>query len=182
MGLPRLATVLTAVALSAAGSTIAHALAGASAEPGHAWHRFGPALAVAGAIILVTSLGAQTLAIVRGRAASPVRARHFVALPPFAFLVQEHLERAVATAAVPSETMTEPAVLAGLVLQVPFGCLALLVARLLDRAVLAIARRLADPPRPCRRHRLRLLPPQRRPVRTNLRLEFGRGPPALARP
>jgi hypothetical protein len=178
----RLAPALVAVVLSATGSTIAHALAGASAAPGHAWHRFGPPLVVAGAVILVASLVAQTAAIVRGHIGRPLRARFFLAVPPIAFLGQEHVERAVATSGMPYETLIEPAVLAGLALQVPFGVLAFLVARLLDRAVLAIARRLGDPPRRRIRCRPRGLRPQLRPSRTDLPLQTGRGPPALARP
>ena len=104
-------------------------------------------------------------------------------LPAAAFLVQEHVERAAATAQLPVDTLAQPAVLAGLVLQVPFGIVALLAARLLSRATVAIAHRLgrgAAPhvDRPAER-------PDRvdlRPRRVELLQPAGRGPPAFAVP
>ena len=106
----------------------------------------------------------------------------FLVLPASAFLVQEHVERAAATAQLPVDTLAQPAVLAGLALQLPFGIAALLAARLLTRATAA------DRP-PYRRAATRrasaapisaTIAPTRCPRRVELLQPSGRGPPAFA--
>ena len=105
----------------------------------------------------------------------------FLVLPASAFLVQEHVERAAATAQLPVDTLAQPAVLAGLALQLPFGIAALLAARLLTRATAAVARRIG---RRTRRHPARADQRHDRtdpcPRRVELLQPSGRGPPAFA--
>jgi hypothetical protein len=69
----------------------------------------------------------------------------FFVLPPLAFALQEFSERLLRTEAFPFDAALEPRLLIGLLLQLPFGLLALLVARLLLRAVERIVRLLARP-------------------------------------
>ena len=97
--------------------------------------------------------------------------------------MQEHVERAAATAQLPVDTLAQPAVLAGLILQLPFGIAALLAARLLTRASVALARRIGR-----RRDRMSRVSASRHdrtdpcPRRVELLQPAGRGPPAFAVP
>jgi hypothetical protein len=63
----------------------------------------------------------------------------FFALPPLAFALQEVSERLLHAEAFPFQAALEPRFLFGLLLQLPFGLLALLVARALLRVVEQIA-------------------------------------------
>jgi hypothetical protein len=106
----------------------------------------------------------------------------FLLAPPAVFTVQEHFERYAATGDIPWSAVTERTFLPGLLLQLPFGALAYLLARL----VLSTARRLAlwlsapaeevfDPIRVATRV-VALDPPRRRVLAWSL---AGRGPPLL---
>ena len=107
----------------------------------------------------------------------------FFVLPPVAFLVQEHLERAIATAELPFDTLAQPAVLAGLALQLPFGVAALVLARVLLCATVAIARRLARRTgRTCDSARSTSHAPTGARAASGARPVRGRGPPAFAVP
>jgi hypothetical protein len=68
----------------------------------------------------------------------------FFALPPLAFVLQEFSERLLHAEAFPFKAALEPRFLIGLLLQLPFGLIALLLARALlrviDRIVYLIAR------------------------------------------
>jgi hypothetical protein len=72
----------------------------------------------------------------------------FFILPPLAFALQELSERLLRAEAFPFHAALEPRFLAGLLLQVPFGLLALLLARLLLRVVERLVRVLARPKTP----------------------------------
>jgi hypothetical protein len=187
VALRRLAPWIVAAVLCAAGSLGAHAVgywlepSGPSAAAGHAWLDVLPALAVGALVALFASLAVETRAILRRRRTGAVPAWLFLVLPAAAFVVQEHVERAAATAQLPVDTLAQPAVLAGLALQLPFGLAALLAARLLSRAAVAVARRIG---RGTRRHPAR--PDERHertgpcPRRVELPQPAGRGPPAFA--
>jgi hypothetical protein len=187
VALRRLAPWIVAAVLCAAGSLGAHAVGywlepgGPSATVGHAWFDVLPALAVGGIVALFASLAVETREILWCRRTGTVPAWLFLVLPAAAFVVQEHVERAAATAQLPVDTFAQPAVLAGLALQLPFGLAALLAARLLSRATVAIARRIA------RRTGLHPTRPDERqdrtdpcPRRVELLQPVGRGPPAFA--
>ncbi len=185
----RAAPWIVAAVLCAAGSLGAHAVgywlepSGAAARAGHAWLEMLPALAVGAVVALFASLAVETREIVRRRTTGSVPGWVYLVLPAAAFLVQEHVERAAATAELPLDTLAQPAVLAGLALQLPFGIAALVSARLLTRATAAIARRIGPRTRP---HVDR--PTQHadradlRPRRVVLLQPVGRGPPAFAVP
>ena len=187
MATRRLAPWIVAAVLCAGGSLGAHAVgywlepSGPAASAGHAWLDLLPALVVAGIVALFASLAVETREILRHRPTGSVPAWLYLALPACAFLVQEHVERAAATGQLPVDTLAQPAVLAGLVLQLPFGIAALLAARLLTRATVAIARRIG------RRTRLHAARADQRhdrtdpcPRRVELLQPAGRGPPAFA--
>jgi len=116
----------------------------------------------------------------------PLPGWRLAAVPPFVFLVQEHLERLTQNGDAGWLTAAEPAVLAGVALQIPCGLFALWLARTLLRAAdelgWALARRSTAPTRP-------RAPAIRAPVSVDvspLRLRVlasrhaGRAPPALA--
>jgi hypothetical protein len=87
-----------------------------------------PALLVSVSVTLVVlGLGGCVL---RGRVAAPAPSL-FALLPPFAFVVQEHLERLLSTGEFPVDAALEPTFAVGLLLQVPFALAAVLVARAL---------------------------------------------------
>ena len=81
----------------------------------------------------------------RGNAVSPWL---FFVLPPLAFVLQEFAERLLHAEAFPFQAALEPRFLLGLLLQLPFGLLALLLARALLRVVERLARALARVRRP----------------------------------
>jgi hypothetical protein len=72
----------------------------------------------------------------------------FFVLPPLAFALQEFGERLLRTEAFPFHAALEPRFLLGLLLQLPFGLVALLLARLLLRVVERLVRALAGPKTP----------------------------------
>jgi hypothetical protein len=186
VALRRLAPWTIAAVLCAAGSLAAHTVGYwlepvEGVSPAHAWLAFVPALAFGSVVALIASLAVETHQIVRTRPGDRVPSWVFFVLPPAAFLVQEHLERAIATAELPLDTLAQPAVLAGLALQLPFGVAALVLARILQCATVAVARRLARRTRPhAALRQVHLARPARRPRRVVLRATSGRGPPAFA--
>lgn len=106
----------------------------------------------------------------------------FFVLPPLAFASQEFAERQLRAEAFPFHAALEPRFVLGLLLQLPFGLLALLIARALLRAVGRLVRALARE----RATRLRATPswsPRQACVRPRIpALALGhsqRGPPSL---
>lgn len=100
-----------------------------------------PALLVSVSVTLVVlGLGGCVL---RGRVAAPAPSL-FALLPPFAFVVQEHLERLLHTGEFPIDAVLEPTFALGILLQVPFAVLAWILAR----ALLAVACTVGDILRP----------------------------------
>lgn len=141
-------------------------------QTGHAWFRYLPLL-IAGALALAAvGLTRRALAPAGRPAAWP-----FAVLPPLAFLLQESLERLFQTGSL--HPALETPVVAGVLLAVPFGLVAYLVARWLiglSEAAAGVLR--AGPPRllpalPPRPHAvLRALP-----AGVDLGARAGRGPP-----
>jgi hypothetical protein len=120
---------------------------GMHAEHGHAWLGYTPALAVWAVALVVAGVVLSVGEGVRGRRPSRPPVRLFAVLPPVAFVVQEHLERLIASGSIPHDLVLEPAFLLGLALQLPFAVTALLLTRTLYslgfRLGLALAGRLA---------------------------------------
>jgi hypothetical protein len=107
---------LVSLPFMAAGCLAAHSLAyhlTSDSNARHGYLAFAPlAVGLLAAVAVVGTLR-------RGRPSSPLA---FAALPPLAFVVQEHAERLELVA-------TEPAFLVGLLLQLPFALAALVAAR-----------------------------------------------------
>jgi hypothetical protein len=148
---------------------------------GHAYLEYAP-LAV-GAALAVLAVGFLWLVarLARGDAgAARMPVALALLLPPLVFVCQEHVERYLHHHAVPWETLVQPAVLAGLVVQLPAALFAAFLTHPLTRLAERVARSLAPPP--ATRPAERALWPQvaaetpRLPV---LALGYaGRGPPS----
>lgn len=151
---------LVALPLMVAGSLAAHALSyplvAVRAEGGG--HELversssGSASQVVLLLGVVAALGvvagaSWVLACVGGHRRRGVPPWLFFVLPPLAFSLQELSERLFRAEAAPFQAALEPRFLLGLALQVPFGLVALLAARLLLRVVERIARALGRPGR-----------------------------------
>jgi hypothetical protein len=115
----------------------------------------------------------------RGFALSPWL---FFVLPPLAFASQEVAERLLRAEAFPFQAVLEPRFWLGLLLQLPFGLLALLVARTLLRIVERLVRALARTRAPRLRTRLSWSPREACELPRIPALALGhsqRGPPSL---
>lgn len=186
---------LVAIPLMLAGSQVAHVLAyrlvypqasvrlRALVQTGHGYLTLLPLVAGAAAAVLAVSLALSAVDAARGRGVRSLPPWAFALLPALAFAVQEYLERWLAWGHLPWHAAAEPTFLAGLALQLPFGALAWLVARLLLRTAELVGRRLAPAPQ---RRRLAPLPlalpvvPPLPPPASLLSLGLGRrGPPLL---
>jgi len=153
---------LVAVPLMLAGSQVAHVLAyrmvypkasirlHALLETGHGYMSALPlVLGVAGAVVAL-SLAASVADAARGRGVRALPPWAFALLPIVGFALQEYIERWLAWGFMPWYAAAQPTFLIGIALQVPFGALAYLAARLLLRTAKRLGRRLArvSPPRP----------------------------------
>jgi hypothetical protein len=168
---------LLSLPVMAAGCLAAHSTAYRLVEPPVAETDHGYLAAAPLLLALGVALGLVRAAAGRTRGGTPVAL--FALLPPLAFTLQEHLERALQGGDA-FGTALEPVFLLGLALQLPFAACALLFARSLwqvaDAACALFARRPVAP------HRLRAA---RRPAFTVdlLRLsalaspQCGRAPP-----
>ena len=91
-------------------------------------------LVLAGAVAaLLLALVREAVRAARGRPGAAPPAYVFALVPPAAFVVQEHTERLLVGASW-TDVVLQPSFLVGLALQIPFGLLALVVARGLLRA------------------------------------------------
>jgi hypothetical protein len=155
----RLAAWLSAIPLMLAGSQVAHAFAYRLVYPvarvrlhellltGHGYLGFWPLLlGIAGGVELA-ALVAIAAGSFRRRRYTPAPPWVFAVMPPLAFAFQEFLERWLAGTGFPWWMVLQPTFRIGLLLQLPFGLVTYLVARLLlrvaDEAGTAL-RRLAD--------------------------------------
>jgi hypothetical protein len=126
-----------------AGYLAAHGHDGATAELAHTGHGYlsqAPLAAAILGVLVVVGLASEGMRGRRGGGPPALSAVPFAALAPIAFLVQEHLERALHDGSIPWSTILEPAVLLGLVVQVPVALLSFRLARRL----LLVARRIAE--------------------------------------
>lgn len=148
---------LLAIPLLVAGSLAAHELAYRLAHPapaaresvldasGHGYLAQAPfALGALSAFLIVGLLVAGRLGS-RCEEVPALPAWPLALLPPTAFALQEHLERALATGSLPLDAAAEPSFLVGLALQVPFGLLCLALGRWLGRGAAAVGAALAGP-------------------------------------
>jgi hypothetical protein len=142
---------LLSLPLMATGCLGAHSVAYRLFEPtgseaGHGYLALAPLVLALGVSLGIVTAARSTLAG-SARAGAPVQL--FAVLPPLAFTMQEHLERALHGGAVLG-TAVEPSFLVGLALQLPLALCAFLVARVLFRvaeAAGALCRRSTPRPR-----------------------------------
>lgn len=137
-------------------------------EHGHGYLAQAPLFLTLSAATIAVALAAR----VAGRRGRPLPRWIAGAVPLLGFAVQEHLERGLASGAVPWATALEPVFLLGLLLQLPFALAALLVAGALAALADAVAVAARRPPGP----RFALRPARRRRAPAPLR-----GGPVLAR-
>ncbi len=153
MRLTRVSTACVCAPITVAGLLAAHALSYrlTTTSPhdehalleatGHAYLHMTQTVGLAvGVALMLAGLAAR---LRTGRVAS--RAASWVALaPPLAFALQEHVERVVHDGVVPTDLLLQPVFVVGLLLQIPFACAALVLARMLlsfaDRVVAAVRR------------------------------------------
>jgi hypothetical protein len=138
----RLAWLVT-LPVAVIGCEAAHALANVvlgspTGEAGELFQGGGPGAGL-GPLLASLSLVVVALALA-GRAAGAwtthrvVAARlPFALLAPVLFIVQEHVETALHTGAIPFDTVLEPTFLPGLVIQIPFALAGYAIARILIR-------------------------------------------------
>jgi hypothetical protein len=146
---------LLSLPLIAAGCLGAHSVAYRLVEPStpeadHGYLALAPLVLAIGIAIGVVAALRSALAR-QARTGAPIYL--FALLPPLAFTLQEHLERAFQVGPAALETALEPAFVLGLALQLPFALCSLIVARSLCQVAEA-ARALLG-----RRQALRLRPP-----------------------
>jgi hypothetical protein len=122
---------------------------------GHGYLTWAPVAVALLAAIELVALGVDVADRARDRPARQLPAWAFFVIPLVGFALQEHLERLFDVGVFPWWAALEPSFWRGLVLQIPLGLAAYLIARLLSRAADAVARAV-------RRRR----PVARRPLRT----------------
>jgi hypothetical protein len=124
-----------------------HSHAQAMQETGHSYLTGHGSLALAlCASVAVFALAGLVVRSLRGAPETRASLGVFVMLPALGFVLQEHLERLFASGNVPADMLLEPAVLLGLVVQLPFALAALALASALLSAAETLARRLRGPP------------------------------------
>jgi hypothetical protein len=121
----------------------AEAHMGLHAEHGHAWLGYTPSLAIWALTLVVAGVVLCVGEGLRGRRPSDLPVRLFALLPAAGFVVQEHLERLIATGSIPADLVVEPTFLVGLALQLPFALAALLLTRALYAIGFGLGRTIA---------------------------------------
>jgi hypothetical protein len=175
--------------------TLGHAVVARTIDPGAARHHllvnaagdyleYGRAALVVFLALVGAVLVRRALASSRGAGPQPLPAWRLAAVPALVFLLQEHFEHLLQDGRVHWLTSLEPAVLAGIALQIPRGLLALGLIRSLLRAAdelgFAIARGISTGPR--RRLTCAGLVTNASPLRLRVLASghAGRAPPACA--
>lgn len=114
---------------------------------GHGYLEYAP-LGV-GILLAVALLGFAGLVVRRLRRRPPrpgAPTLLVTLLPPLAFLIQEHVERAVVNGGVPWATLTEAPVVVGLLLQAPFALAAAHASAWLGRMAIRVAESIRPAP------------------------------------
>jgi hypothetical protein len=108
------------------------------AATGHGYSLHLPLVLGIAVAMLLVALALRAHAAFRGRTGSGAPSWAFALLPPLAFVLREAIERAVHTGDLAAGVVGDPTVLVGLLIQLPFGLLTLLVARALWTVATAI--------------------------------------------
>jgi hypothetical protein len=115
-------------------------------ESGHDYFTYAPLVIAVGFTLIAAALAARIRAAARGDRMDGSPPWLFGLLPPIAFVVQEFAERLLHSGHVHPGTLAEPAVLIGLVLQLPLAVIALGLAWLLAQAADRLGHALAERP------------------------------------
>lgn len=115
-------------------------------ESGHAYLHHATLLVAVCFSLAAAAFVSRALAVARGRRNRPVPAPVFAVLPPVAFLAQEYLERLLHSGELAWATALQPAVLVGLVLQIPIALATLALARTLAELADSVGRSFAQEP------------------------------------
>ena len=125
----------------------AHERSSLLAETGHGYLALAPAIVALCVVLALAGLGARVVeSHVAGRRGRGPRLLLGL-LPPLAFVLQEHLERAIHTGVLSPAVVLEPTFLIGLLLQLPFAPAAILLARALLAGADVLGEALAATPR-----------------------------------
>jgi hypothetical protein len=124
-----------------------HARAHLLEESGHGYFTYAPLLIAVGFTLVAAALAARIHAAAHGDRLGGSPPWLFALLPPVAFVVQELAERLLHSGHVHVGTLAEPAVLIGLMLQLPLAVIALGLAWLLAQAADQLGEALAERPR-----------------------------------
>jgi hypothetical protein len=108
-------------------------------QSGHSYFAQSPLLIGVGLGLLVTGFLCRAVAVLRGKPDWKAPARVFALLPALAFVLQEAAERLVHTGSFSFSGVLTPTLPVGLLLQVPFGLLAYLLARAVAHAAERVA-------------------------------------------
>jgi hypothetical protein len=150
----RAAAWFLAIPLMLVGSQVAHALAYRIVYPvaqlraqellatGHGYLAWTPRILAVALALVALMLANLVLDGRRGGRPRSVPAWAFASLPALAFSAQEFIERLLETHSLPWWMVEQPTFRVGLALQVPFGLVAFLVARVLLRTAHAVGRAL----------------------------------------
>jgi len=156
------------------------------AETGHGYLGLAPEALGLGCALLLLGLVSDVVASVRRLPSHSLPPWAFGLLPVTAFSVQEFVERWIATSGVPWWMVLQPTFRIGVLLQLPFGLAAYLVARLLLRVArrVALAMRKAGRPAVVRGERRRWSVRSVLPWRSSVpgAGHAGRAPPPPPRP
>lgn len=106
---------------------------------GHGYLAYAPAVLAFLAAVELVAFVALVADRVRGRSDRTLPAWVFLVVPEVGFVLQEHLERLLATGVFPWWAALEPSFWRGLVLQVPLGIAAFAAASVLLRTASAVA-------------------------------------------
>lgn len=120
-----------------------HARAHVLQASGHSYLEYAPLVVAIGLTLVAAAFVSRVRAALRGQTASGAPPWLVALLAPVAFLVQEYVERLIESGHVHPARIAEPAVLNGLLLQVPLAVVALAVAWFLAQLAGEIGRALA---------------------------------------
>ena len=147
----RALTWLFALPVIVVGSQVAHGVAYWWAYPqadvrqavlfhsGHGYFRYAPMVLAFLAAIEIAAMAAAVVGHLRARGSRGLPPWAFVLIPLVGFTLQEFLERYCTAGVFPWWTVVEPSFWRGLVLQLPLGLAAYLIARLLLRTAKVVA-------------------------------------------
>jgi hypothetical protein len=141
VAVPTRTALLLTLPLSAAGMLLAHELTWGVASHGHendvahGYLRYGAVFVALAAAVVVVASTRHFVRTIGGEVAEVPSAITFAVMPIVGFVFQEHLEHLVAARELELTFFVSPPFVVGLALQLPFALAAMLVVRLIVRAI-----------------------------------------------